>query len=75
VTVPVFGQIGGTAAILYGVYQIGSGGARVYRGGRQLFDVSNHPYVDRSPLEDAIQFGLDVLPFGNHAEDLIGGLP
>lgn len=76
VTIPLVGQGGGTVGILYGVYQGGTGYARIVRcPGEQLLDVVEHPTVHKSPQQLLGDFAFGVTPSGNRLEDWQGGLP
>ena len=75
VTIPFVGQVGGTAAILYGGYQIGTEGARMVRGAEQLSDALQHPTVHESPKQLLGDFLAGITPGGRSIESFLGGLP
>jgi hypothetical protein len=59
----------------YGVYQLATGGGRIYRGANQLIDAFHHPMECKTPLRYGADAGLDLVPGGGKIENLLGGLP
>jgi RHS repeat-associated protein len=71
---PPEGEIAFVVIAGYGGLKIISGGARVYRGGRQLQDANEHPTVKQTPLQYGKQMIKDVGP-SKGTLGVLGGLP
>jgi hypothetical protein len=69
------GTVLGIPTQSYGVYQIGTGGARVYRSYRQFSGAFSQAEVQKTPLEYGEDLLLNIAPFGGGLTDLLGGLP
>jgi len=69
------GAVLGVPTQAYGIYQLGTGAARIYRGYKQLDDAFSHPTDCKTPLHYGEDIGLDLAPFGGSIEKLLGGLP
>ncbi len=59
----------------YGVYQVGTGGARIYRFVKQGPAAFNQPKVHKTLLQCGEDIFLNVAPFGGGITNLLGGLP
>ena len=68
------GEVIGIPAQAFGVYQVVTGVARPYRGYRQQLDAEAHPWVRKTGMEYGRDACRDVIPFGNTAEGILGGL-
>jgi RHS repeat-associated protein len=81
VTVGTAEDVTGIGALLgvptqaYGVYQITTGLARIYRGYRQYTSAWKTPTVCKSPPKYGEDIGLDLIPGGGILEGFLGGLP
>ena len=75
VTVPVVGLTVGIPAQLYGSYQVVTGVGRFYRGAEQMDSARSQPTVCKSPIQWAVDLGLDLAPGGGGVTNLLGGLP
>jgi hypothetical protein len=69
------GAVLGVPAQAYGVYQVGTGAARIYRGYKQLSGAFSGPEVNKTHLQYGGDSVLNVIPFGGTIIDIIGGLP
>jgi hypothetical protein len=81
VTVGTAEDVTGIGALLgvptqaYGVYQITTGLARIYRGYKQYTSAWKTPTVCKSPLKYGEDIGLDLIPLGGTIEGMLGGMP
>jgi hypothetical protein len=58
-----------------GLYNIGSGYFRAYRGIKQCQNAINHPVVHQSSVDWATDTGTGLAPGGGAIENRLGGLP
>jgi RHS repeat-associated protein len=68
------GAVIGVSVELAGVYEIGTGAARIARGGKQFVSATRRPIVHQTPARYLQQLALDLVP-GRSIVDGIGGLP
>lgn len=65
----------GVAVMGGGIFNIGTGGFRMYRGYGQFNDALSQRNVCKSPLDYGVGIARDILPFGDNVVDILGGLP
>jgi RHS repeat-associated protein len=69
------GAVLGVPAQAWGIYQLTTGGFRIYRGVRQANNALNEPIVCKTPVHYLEDTALNVAPFGGGLTNVLGGLP
>lgn len=76
--VPVVGPILSIGVGTASIYQLTTGGSRILRGGRQLWQAGTTPATGCTVGDNVQRFGWGLVPIGNDvhgAIDRLGGLP
>lgn len=69
------GALVGAPSQAYGIYQVGTGGARIYRFVKQARAAFHQSKVRKTPFQCGEDIFLNVAPFGGGITNFLGGLP